>query len=226
MTVTVNPVYKILSVDIGSVKPNPSNPRYINEAKFQELVKSIKRAPWMLKLRPIVVNKDMVILGGNQRFKACQALGEKRVWIIKADEITDEQQRRFILRDNIDFGKFDIQLLRHQYQEGELESLGILHILHQEEAKPDDTVRPPPPINDGATEPDFDVGDVEGHSKQFADNSIKQIVFTYENDLYAETLKRLDAISKELDCSDNSEVLLRLINFYEICTGLSEETQE
>ena len=93
-------------VKISKVKPNESNPRFIKDNKFKKLVKSIKDFPEMLKLRPIVVNKDLVVLGGNMRLKACKEAGLKEVYILKADDLTEEQQQEFIVKDNVGFGGF------------------------------------------------------------------------------------------------------------------------
>ena len=78
---------------INNIKLNPNNPRLIKDDKFKKLVQSIKDFPEMLNIRPIVVNTDMVILGGNMRFKACKEAGLKEIPIIKANELTPEQQK-------------------------------------------------------------------------------------------------------------------------------------
>ena len=83
---------KTQKVKISQVKRNPENPRLIKDNKFHKLVKSIKEFPEMLEIRPIVVNDDMVVLGGNMRLKACQEGGLKEVYIIKEDKLTAEQQ--------------------------------------------------------------------------------------------------------------------------------------
>jgi ParB-like chromosome segregation protein Spo0J len=83
---------KIEQVKISKVKNNPNNPRLIKDDKFKKLVNSIKEFPEMLKIRPIVVNEDMIVLGGNMRLKACKEAGLKEVFIIKASELTEEQQ--------------------------------------------------------------------------------------------------------------------------------------
>lgn len=72
-------------IKISLVKSNPNNPRTIKDDKFKKLVQSIKDFPKMLELRPIVVNDDMIVLGGNMRLKACKEAGLKEVWVIKAD---------------------------------------------------------------------------------------------------------------------------------------------
>jgi len=102
-------------VKITEVKTNPNNPRLIKDDKFKKLVKSIKEFPQMLELRPIVVNDDMVVLGGNMRLKACKEAGLKEVPIIKASDLTDEQQKEFIVKDNVGFGEWDWDVLANEW---------------------------------------------------------------------------------------------------------------
>ena len=112
-------------VKISKVKPNETNPRFIKDNKFKKLVKSIKEFPEMLKLRPIVVNKDMVVLGGNMRLKACKEAGLKDVWILKADNLTEEQQKEFIVKDNVGFGEWDWDILANQWDNVQLKDWGM-----------------------------------------------------------------------------------------------------
>ena len=82
----------IEKVKISEIKPNKDNPRIIKDEKFKQLVQSIKDFPEMLNLRPIVVNDEMIVLGGNMRLKACKEAGLKEVPIIKASNLTEQQQ--------------------------------------------------------------------------------------------------------------------------------------
>ena len=85
-----------MEIEINKIKLNLNNPRNINKDKFDKLVKSIKDFPEMLKIRPIVVDETMMVLGGNMRLKACKDAGFKEVHIIKADDLTEEQKKEFI----------------------------------------------------------------------------------------------------------------------------------
>jgi site-specific DNA-methyltransferase (adenine-specific) len=111
-------------VKISEVKVNPSNPRLIKDDKFKKLVQSIKDFPEMLDIRPIVVNQDMVILGGNMRFKACKEAGLKEVPIIITD-LTEEQQREFLIKDNTSGGEWDWDILANEWDAEELEEWGL-----------------------------------------------------------------------------------------------------
>lgn len=90
----------IEKIEIEKVKMNPNNPRTIKNDKFRKLVKSIKEFPEMLEVRSIVVDDDMVVLGGNMRLKACKEAGLKEVYIIKFSDLSEEKKKEFIVKDN------------------------------------------------------------------------------------------------------------------------------
>ena len=115
----------ITTVKLSEVIPNPNNPRQIKDDKFKKLVESIKNFPEMLSLRPIVVNDNMVVLGGNMRLKACKEAGLKEVPIIKASELTDEQQKEFIIKDNVGFGEWDWDQLANEWDVEQLTEWGL-----------------------------------------------------------------------------------------------------
>lgn len=115
----------IEQVKLSKVKNNPNNPRLIKDDKFKKLVNSIKEFPEMLKIRPIVVDKDMIVLGGNMRLKACKEAGLKEVFIIKASELTEEQQREFVIKDNSGFGEWDWDIIANEWDSTELIEWGL-----------------------------------------------------------------------------------------------------
>ena len=115
----------IQKVKISEVKSNPDNPRIIKDDKFQKLVQSIKEFPKMLEIRPIVVNSDMIVLGGNMRLKACKEAGLKEVFIISANDLTEEEQKQFIIKDNIGFGEWDWDMLANEWDVNNLEDWGL-----------------------------------------------------------------------------------------------------
>ncbi len=112
-------------VSIGQVKPNENNPRIIKDYKFKKLVKSIQDFPQMLQLRPIVVNQDNVVLGGNMRLKACKEAGLKEVYIIQAKDLTEAQQKEFIVKDTVGFGEWDWDILANQWDNTQLGEWGL-----------------------------------------------------------------------------------------------------
>lgn len=116
---------KVEKYKVNDIKLNPNNPRIIKDDKFKKLVKSIQEFPEMLDIRPIVVNSDMVILGGNMRFKACKEAGLKEIPIIIADNLTEEQQREFLIKDNTSGGEWDFEMLANDWDVEQLEDWGL-----------------------------------------------------------------------------------------------------
>jgi DNA modification methylase len=129
-------------VKINSIKTNPKNPRLIKDDKFKKLVKSIQEFPQMLELRPIVVDENNIILGGNMRYKACVEAGLKEVYILKAEDLTELQKDEFIVKDNVGFGEWDWDSLANEWDVEKLEDWGLdlpvdLSIVEELEAEED-----------------------------------------------------------------------------------------
>ena len=116
---------KTQKVKISEIKMNPNNPRVIKDDKFGKLVRSIQEFPKMLEIRPIVVNSDMIVLGGNMRLKACKEAGLKEVPIIMADSLTEDEQKQFIIKDNIGFGEWDWEMLANEWEAELLDEWGL-----------------------------------------------------------------------------------------------------
>lgn len=149
----------IEEINIKLVIPHPNNPRLIKDDKFKKLVKSIKEFPEMLQLRPIIVDDNCVVLGGNMRLRACIEAGLKRVPIIKASALTAEQQKRFIITDNVGFGEWDWDILANEWDQDELIDWGldlpVMDIVDAGTADEDDYDAP-----DGGLETDIVIGDL------------------------------------------------------------------
>ena len=112
------------SIAISKVRPNSENPRYIKDEKFKKLVKSLRDFPEMANVRPIVVNTEMVVLGGNMRLKAMQEAGWSEVPVQVVDW-SEEKQREFIIKDNVGFGDWDWDELANTWNSVELEDWGL-----------------------------------------------------------------------------------------------------
>jgi hypothetical protein len=111
-------------VAIGKIKSNPDNPRVIRDEKFYKLVKSIKEFPEMSDVRPIVVNKDMVVLGGNMRLKAMKEAGWKQVPVVMVDW-DETRQKEFVIKDNASFGEWDWEDLANNWDDCPLDEWGL-----------------------------------------------------------------------------------------------------
>lgn len=128
-------------VKLSDIRPNPNNPRVIKDDKFKKLVKSIQDFPQMLELRPIVVNDEMIVLGGNMRLKALEHLGIEETYIIKAGELTDKQEQEFIIKDNVGYGEWDWEQLANEWDVEDLDEWGLdlpLDFVKEIEAEEDD----------------------------------------------------------------------------------------
>ena len=112
-------------IDIKFIHQNPDNPRVVKDYKFKKLVRSIIEFPQMLELRPIVVNEDFVVLGGNMRLKACIEAQIKDVPVLVADTLTKKQQQQFIIKDNSNFGEWDWDMLANTWDVDELKEWGL-----------------------------------------------------------------------------------------------------
>jgi DNA modification methylase len=145
-------------MNINEIKPNPNNPRIIKDDKFKKLVKSIQDFPQMLELRPIVIDENNIVLGGNMRLKACIEAGLTDVPVKQAKELTEEQKKEFIVKDNVGYGEWDWDDLANNWDEQLLTEWGLdipnfdANVLEAEE---DDFAVP-----DGGSETDIVLGDL------------------------------------------------------------------
>jgi ParB-like chromosome segregation protein Spo0J len=110
---------------ITQIKSNPNNPRLIKDNKFKQLVKSIQDFPQMLELRPIVIDENNMVLGGNMRLKACLEAGLIDVPVIHANNLSEAQKKEFIIKDNISFGEHDWDALANEWNIIELDEWGL-----------------------------------------------------------------------------------------------------
>ncbi len=143
---------------IQEIKSNPNNPRIIKDHKFKQLIKSIQDFPQMLELRPIVIDENNMVLGGNMRLKACLEAGLKDVPVIHANNLSEEKKKEFIVKDNIGYGEWDWDDLANNWDALELTEWGLdipNFDVNNLEAEEDDFSVP-----DGGIETDIVLGDL------------------------------------------------------------------
>lgn len=188
---------EIKKVKIDSIKVSDNNPRVIRDAKFLKLIESIKNFPKMLEIRPIVVNAKREVIGGNMRLKACQDIGLKEVFIIDASTLSEEEQRQFMIKDNVSFGEWNWDTLANQWDNGQLNDWGM-DVWEQK---------------DGDY---FDVEDeIEQEKKPRAtddDYSVFELVMLHENKLVF--LQLLNEIKAEKKIEKQEDALMELIISY------------
>ena len=181
---------------ISAVKPNTDNPRVIRDNKFQKLVASIKEFPEMLKLRPIVVNKDMIILGGNMRYKACIEAGLKEVWVLKATDLTKEQENEFIVKDNVGFGEWDWDILANIWDTKKLKDWGL------------DVWQPEEEVSNIT---DYSLNTAEEKLNRFLDAKIKNITIPFENEEFDDVVDRLEKLLLKYNCEDYRTLIYKIL---------------
>ena len=184
-------------VKITEVKPNPKNPRLIKDEKFKKLVKSIQDFPEMLEIRPIVVNKDMVILGGNMRYKACIEAGIKNIPILITD-LSEKQQKEFLIKDNVSGGEWDWDILANEWDVVDLETWGLnIWQLKDDFFEIDEVVAKEPKASSD-------------------DHSIFELVMEHENKLALVEL--LNSIKTKLQFDKIEQALMELARVYKLNT--------
>ena len=112
-------------LNIAAIKPNEENPRFITDSKFKKLVKSIKDFPEMLEARPLVIDEDNVVLGGNMRLKALKAAGVFEIPVKRVEGWTAEQKKEFIIKDNLGYGEWDWELVANIWEVEEIAEWGL-----------------------------------------------------------------------------------------------------
>ena len=107
-------------IALSDITPNPDNPRHIRDGKFAELVDSISKFSKMMRLRPMVLDENCVVLGGNMRLKALEQMGKTEIpreWVIIADDLTEAEKREFVIKDNVAFGEWDWEIIANEWPE-------------------------------------------------------------------------------------------------------------
>ena len=115
-------------IKLSTIKKNPNNPRLLRDDKFEKLKNSLREFPQMMSLRPIIVDAENIVLGGNMRLEAIKALGMKEIpdeWVKRADDLTDAQKQEFIVKDNVGFGEWDWDALGNSWSDLPLEDWGL-----------------------------------------------------------------------------------------------------
>ena len=113
---------------ISELKLNENNPRFIKDDRFEKLKKSIESFPKMMELRPIIIDENYIILGGNMRYMALKELKYNEIpanWVKHANELTEDEKKQFIIKDNVGFGDWDFDILANEWDENELTEWGL-----------------------------------------------------------------------------------------------------
>jgi len=117
-----------ITMKIKDIKTNPDNPRIIRDKKFEKLKDSIRSFPQMMELRPIVIDEDGIILGGNMRFEAIKNIGYKEIpdnWVVRREDLTESQKKEFVIKDNASFGEWDWDVIANEWDVQKLDEWGV-----------------------------------------------------------------------------------------------------
>lgn len=194
--------YKTKKMDLAKLIPNPNNPRKISEEKFKKLIQSIKDDPWMLEYRPIVVNKQMMIIGGNQRYRACLEAGLKQAPVIIADDLDSKEEIEFILKDNIYVGKWDSEILLNLFSKDELFELGL------------DTSEFIIETIEQNLSTEYDTSDLKNKHETYLNNENKQVVLYFPEDIYEKVNNSIEIFKQKEGIKEMPEILLKLIELW------------
>ena len=148
---------------LKDIKPNPNNPRVLRDDKFQKLKQSIQEFPKMLSLRPIVIDENNVVLGGNMRLRALQDLGFTDLddsCVKYANDLTEEEKKRFIIADNVAFGEWDWETLANDWDVADLEAWGLEIPNFDEEPEQLEVSEDDYDVPEGGMETDIVIGDL------------------------------------------------------------------
>ena len=187
---------KTQKVKLSEIKRNPDNPRLIKDNKYKKLVTSIIEFPEMLEIRPIVVNDDMVVLGGNMRLKACQEAKLREVPIIKASKLTAEQQREFIVKDNVGFGEWDWDMVANEWDSKQLQDWGLNMPVFQDNLSNTD---------------DYKGSNPELELDNFMNSEIKRLYLVYDSETFEKVVDWLNKKIEDLGLKDYSQFILKLM---------------
>lgn len=188
---------------INTLRTNPDNPRIVKDERFKRLVESVRKFPQMLELRPVVIDADGMILGGNMRHQAALNAGLKEIPVVVADSLTPEQQREFIIKDNVSAGEWNWDKLANEWELPELGDWGLSEVNM---------------FANAASEPerDIDLPNLSASAESYLNNTIRQIVLHFDRETHADVLNRLSVVGEAFDIQDdNSSVVLALLEFWE-----------
>ena len=183
-------------VKLYKIKGNPRNPRIIKDDKFKKLVKSIKGFPEMLEKRPIIVDEDLMVLGGNMRLKASAEAGLKEVWIDVAEGWTQEQKDEFVVKDNVNFGEWDWDMLGNEWDNVKLGDWGM------------DVWQPEKSISN---ETDYSINSLDEKLGRFLDAKIKNITIPFETEEFDNVVSKLELLIGKYSCKDYRGLIYKII---------------
>lgn len=149
-----------------------------------------------MELRPIIVDEKMMVLGGNMRLAALKEIGYTEIdenWIKNADELTEEEKKEFIIKDNVNFGLWDFEALSEYFDKDNLESWGV-------------------------TMPNFKQAVEEEEKFSLDDNELHELYIKVSKNWFNEIHREIRAKIKDSNLTDDLiELFAYVNNYYSYC---------
>jgi hypothetical protein len=191
-------------VEIDSIRINPDNPRIIKDAKFQKLKASISQFPKMLELRPVIVDKDGIILGGNMRWRAAKELGHKTIPVKRATDLTDEQKQEFLIKDNQEYGIWDFDILANNFNPDRLVDWGF------EPSELGVKLDNPEFVANGKS---AEEGLETGNEADFEQSHVKMVQLFLTTTSYPEFIARVEAMRDHFQTENVTDTIVKAIEY-------------
>ncbi len=188
---------------LSELKLNPNNPQIFGDLSKLEL--NIKEFSKMLELRPLVVDENNMVLGGNKRLVCLRNIGMDEIpekWVLRAEDLTESEKKRFIISDNTNFGGWDFKKLEEEFADIDLNSIGDFAVSFDgmEEKEKE--------------EPDIDLSDVEGNENRKTykdDENESKLLLTFNTETYLKAIKKIIQIQNEENLQTKEDVILFLL---------------
>jgi arsenate reductase-like glutaredoxin family protein len=187
---------KIIWVNVETIIPNPNNPRTISVSQMEKLEKSIEQFPKMLELRPIVIDENNMVLGGNMRLQALVNLGYKEVPVVKVSELTEAQKKEFVIKDNVGYGDWNWEQLHLDWELEVLDDWGLSPF------NSEDTL---------TNHNQYEGLDAASKLDKFMNAEIKRLFLVFDSETFTRVVNWFEEKQTEFNVEDNSQVILKLM---------------
>lgn len=193
-------------IKVSTLKLLKGNPRQIKDEKFAKLVKSISEFPHMMELRPIVVDENNVVLGGNMRLRAITELGMKTIpenWVKVATGLSEEEKKQFTIKDNVVFGGWDFDILANEWENKTLIDWGV-DVWDFSDVKNAEDI----------TTNNQEYKSTDDLAMEYLNNDMKKFEIYIEKKDYENFIKQITIIKHALQVETNSDAMLQLVLNY------------
>jgi hypothetical protein len=182
-------------VGVNDITPNPNNPRTISITQMEKLKRSIQEFPQMLELRPLVIDENNIVLGGNMRLEAMKELGYETIPVVSVTELTEQQKKEFVIKDNIAYGEWDWEQLHLDWEIHTLDDWGVGF-------NTEDTL---------TNHNQYEGLDASSKLDKFMNAEIKRLFLVFDSDTFNRVVSWFEEKQEEFGVEDNNQVILKLM---------------